>query len=130
MGKNFDTIEKNTFGSEYLAEGYGYCRKYDEIVFVGTCTDICVISNVLTYKAFHPETPLVVYADLCAGLTKEKHEAALEVMRSCQVNVLNYKDRDNHQEEEVQDFQVVFFLFLLVLFFLNSYLYFLLFLIY
>ena len=91
VGKNFDTIEKNTFGSEYLAEGYGYCRKYDEIVFVGTCTDICVISNVLTYKAFHPETPLVVYADLCAGLTKEKHEAALEVMRSCQVNVLNYK---------------------------------------
>lgn len=30
-----------------------------------------------------------VYVDAgcCAGVTPEKHEAALEVMRSCQVNV-------------------------------------------
>lgn len=92
VGRDFDTIEKKTFGSEYLAEGYGFCRKYDEVVFVGTCTDICVISNVLTYKAFHPETPLVVYADLCAGLTPEKHEAALNVMQSCQVDIRYYTE--------------------------------------
>ena len=92
VGKDFDTIEKKTFGSEYLADGYGFCRKYDEVVFVGTCTDICVISNVLTYKAFHPEIPLVVYADLCAGLTPEKHEAALNVMQSCQVDIRYYTE--------------------------------------
>ena len=91
VGKDFDTIEKKTFGSEYLADGYGFCR-YDEVVFVGTCTDICVISNVLTYKTFHPETSLVGYADLCAGLTPEKHEAALKVMESCQVDIRYYTE--------------------------------------
>lgn len=92
VGKDFDTIEKKTFGSEYLAGGYGFCREYDEVVFVGTCTDICVISNVLAYKASHPETPLAVYADLCAGLTPEKHEAALKVMESCQVDIRYYTE--------------------------------------
>ena len=92
VGKNFDTVEKETFGSSYLAKSYAFAPDYDEVVFVGTCTDICVISNVLTYKAFHPEIPLVVYADLCAGLTPEKHEAALEVMKSCQVDIRYYTE--------------------------------------
>lgn len=59
----------------------------DEIVLVGTCTDICVVSNALGLKAEFPEVPIKVIGKLCAGLTEEKHEAALEVMRSCQVEV-------------------------------------------
>ena len=58
------------------------------VEFVGTCTDICVVSNVLGLKEHFPEVDIIVHQNLCAGLTKEKHEAALEVMRSCQVQVI------------------------------------------
>ena len=59
-----------------------------ELHFVGTCTDICVVSNVLGLKEYFPETDFIVHADMCAGLTVEKHNAALEVMRSCQCIVM------------------------------------------
>ena len=77
-------IRKGTFGYTYWDD---YLSSYDEIYICGTCTDICVISNVLIIKALFPEKKIVVLKDLCAGLTPEKHEAALEVMRSCQVDV-------------------------------------------
>ena len=38
-------------------------------------------------KALLPEVDIVVNSELCAGVTSEKHEAALEVMRSCQIEV-------------------------------------------
>ena len=61
-----------------------------EIEFVGFCTDICVISNVLIMKALtHDFADITVDASCCAGVTKEKHDAAIEVMRSCQINIIN-----------------------------------------
>ncbi len=81
------SILKPTFGFNAW-EDYFDSDTFDEIVLVGTCTDICVISNALAIKAACPETLVTVIADLCAGLSPEKHEAALEVMRSCQVNVI------------------------------------------
>lgn len=59
-----------------------------EIEFCGVCTDICVISNVLMTKAAFWNTPIVVDASCCAGVTLEKHAAALEVMKSCQIDVI------------------------------------------
>lgn len=59
-----------------------------EIEFCGVCTDICVISNVLMTKAAFWNTPIVVDASCCAGVTPEKHAAALEVMKSCQIDVI------------------------------------------
>lgn len=60
----------------------------DEIYLCGTCTDICVVSVALNLKARFPEAKMYCIADLCAGLTPEKHAAALEVMRSCQIEVI------------------------------------------
>lgn len=77
-------LEKETFG---FANWDKYLSDYDEIYICGTCTDICVISNALIIKAFFPGKKIVVLKDLCAGLTPEKHEAALEVMRSCQIDI-------------------------------------------
>ena len=57
------------------------------VEFVGLCTDICVVSNVLAAKAWLPETPILVDAGCCAGVTPEAHEAALATMKSCQVQV-------------------------------------------
>ena len=92
-------IEKNTFGSEELAEVLGEWYYYDtplgedfEVIFCGVCTDICVISNILVTKACCPEIPITVDASCCAGVTPEKHKAALEVMRSCQINVINEEE--------------------------------------
>ena len=79
---------------------FGYAHKLAELItddlntyptsieVVGTCTDICVVSNVLGLKEYFPEVPIKVHSNMCAGLTKEKHEAALEVMRSCQIEVI------------------------------------------
>lgn len=82
---------KDTFGCIDLIEYINLHRggaPFDEIVFVGLCTDICVVSNALLYKAFYPESRVVVDSSCCAGVTPEKHEAALEVMRSCQIEVI------------------------------------------
>ena len=60
----------------------------ESIELVGVCTDICVVSNALILKACFPEIPIYVDASCCAGTTPEKHKAALEVMKSCQINVI------------------------------------------
>ena len=79
-------------GSEIVDKpsfGYTGWNKYsfEQVELIGLCTDICVISNALIIKAFFPEISVSVDAGCCAGVTPEKHEAALETMRSCQVEV-------------------------------------------
>lgn len=83
------SVDKPTFG--YRDWFDVRLNNYDAFAVVGTCTDICVVSNVLALKAAYPSKPITVYSNLCAGLTSEKHEAALEVMRSCQVDVEEWK---------------------------------------
>lgn len=78
---------KPTFGSIELAEWIKE-NEYTEVELVGVCTDICVISNAFVIKALNPEVKIIVDAACCAGLTPEKHKAALDVMQSCQVNVI------------------------------------------
>ena len=81
--------EKPTFGSIALAEDLKALSDKEEIELelIGLCTDICVISNALLLKAFMPEVTIAVDASCCAGVTPEKHQAALETMRSCQIHV-------------------------------------------
>ena len=54
---------------------------------MGLCTDICVISNALLIKAYLPEVNISVDPKCCAGVTPEKHAAAIETMRSCQIQI-------------------------------------------
>lgn len=86
-------VEKPTFGScelmNYLSDFLNNddCE-VDTIEFVGLCTDICVVSNVLMAKArFYDECEIAVDSSCCAGVTPESHEAALQTMRMCQINV-------------------------------------------
>ena len=64
-------------------------EKVDEIVLIGLCTDICVISNAMIAKAALYESKITVDAAACAGVTPESHERALEAMKMCQINVIN-----------------------------------------
>ena len=84
-----EASDKLTFGSKDLVEVLKQEEKIEEITFVGLCTDICVISNVMVVKAFYPEIPLVVDAKGCAGVTVQSHLNALEAMKMCQVKVIN-----------------------------------------
>ena len=59
------------------------------IELCGLCSDICVISNALIMRALFPDSDITVDASCCAGVTPEKHKAALEVMKSCQIEVIN-----------------------------------------
>ena len=54
---------------------------------MGLCTDICVVSNALLLKAFMPAVRISVDSACCAGVTPALHEAALETMKSCQIDV-------------------------------------------
>lgn len=73
--------------------GYPYWKNVisiiDEIEIVGFVTDICVVSNALALRMFYPNAKITVDASCCAGVTSEKHLAALEVMKSCQIEVIN-----------------------------------------
>ncbi|MBO5969824.1 MAG: cysteine hydrolase [Clostridia bacterium] len=92
-------IDKPTFGWPFWThtespyendsdETYFY-RDLEEIELVGVCTDICVASNALILKAMYPWAEITVDASCCAGVTPETHKAALTVMKSCQINVIN-----------------------------------------
>lgn len=94
-------IDKPTFGSVPMYDGTANVvdrvkRVMEEkdancvnITILGLDTDICVLSNALILKAFFYDcAEITVDSSCCAGVTPEKHEAALEVMRSCQINVI------------------------------------------
>lgn len=85
-------VLKPTFGSFDLIDRVVAFRnafnEEAEIEFCGFCTDVCVVSNALLLRAAMPNARITVNSELCAGTTKENHEAALAVMRSCQIDVI------------------------------------------
>lgn len=85
--KEYTVIEKPTFGSSALVQMLTAYQP-EEITLVGLCTDICVISNALLLRSAMYNTPIRVISKACAGVTVDKHLAALEVMKSCQIDVL------------------------------------------
>ena len=82
-------IDKETFGARDLVKVLGEEEKLDSVTFLGLCTDICVISNVMLVKAFFPEVPVTVDAAGCAGVTPRSHATALDAMEAVQVKVIN-----------------------------------------
>ena len=86
-----EVVDKPTFGSRILAEKLVEMNReeaIESITLIGLCTDICVISNAFVIKAFLPETPIIVDAACCAGVTPKSHERALEAMKVCQIAVV------------------------------------------
>lgn len=82
------TLMKSTFGAMDLQ--HILLLRYSPIIeIVGVCTDICVVSNALLLRTICPEADIIVDASCCAGTTPERHKAALEVMKSCHIDVIN-----------------------------------------
>lgn len=88
--RGFIAVEKPTFGSlilPQLIEDNAAGEDF-EITLIGLCTDICVVSNALLLKARFHEKQIMVDSTCCAGVTPEKHQAALEVMQSCHITII------------------------------------------
>ncbi|AOR23503.1 cysteine hydrolase family protein [Clostridium taeniosporum] len=89
---------KNTF--HYNKEAFGIAPKdmirlseeigldIDEIEFVGVVSNICVISNVVTFQAQYVNSQFIVDGSLCASFDEKLHEEALDVIESLQVKVI------------------------------------------
>lgn len=86
-----EPIDKPTFGSVELGQRLKADQEsgdpVESITLVGLCTDICVISNALLFKAYLPEVPVIVDQACCAGVTPESHAQALGAMKMCQIEV-------------------------------------------
>ena len=96
-------FEKGSFGSLSLAETletFYWAGLIDCAIFVGFCSDICVISNILMAKTYVPNLPIIVIEDGCAGVTPELHQAALKIMNSCQVEIVKSKNFLNNISDE------------------------------
>ena len=97
--KDAVVIDKETFGSVklineirsmYNVNGYNINNKEHtdlEFHICGTCTDICVVSNAILLKTAFPEFKIVVHKKACAGTDWKSHNAALDIMQKCQIEI-------------------------------------------
>jgi len=81
-------FDKITFGSVELGD-YVQRRNFDEVELCGLDSDICIISNALFIKTLCPEIKITVDASCTAGTSIEANKAALLVMKSCQIKIIN-----------------------------------------
>lgn len=84
---------KNAFGAYDLITSFSDCfYTVDSVEVAGLCTDICVISNTLgidiALRRSGSAAPIIVNSKLCAGTTPENHKSALDVMRSCLIDII------------------------------------------
>lgn len=84
-------VVKSTFGSfaikEAIIDNLKPCDDF-EIHICGLLTDICVISNALILKNQFPNVEIYIHKDCCAGSSIDKHNAALAIADSCQINII------------------------------------------
>ena len=87
-----EPVDKPTFGStslsDYLRENHCRFMKDVEIEIVGVCTDICVIANAMLIKAVLPDSKICVNSALCAGVTPQSHQTALDAMKACHIEII------------------------------------------
>lgn len=91
-----NSIFKKTFGSFDLLEViqdtfYEFEGKCKEIELYGLVLDICVITNALLLKTMFPDIEVTVDVSCCAATSEENYKSAINVLKSCQVNVINEK---------------------------------------
>ncbi|HDK7314162.1 TPA: cysteine hydrolase [Clostridium botulinum] len=93
--KNYgDHFMKNTFSIEQNIIKIAKNLDIEEIELVGVATNICVISNAITFQTIFPNTKITVDASCCASFNDDLHEKALDIMEGLQMNIIN-RDRED-----------------------------------
>lgn len=90
IGENDGSFIKPTFGSVEMMNSMMLeddCEPIDIIIMCGYDTDICGISNALMLRAGLPNTRIVWLSYASAATCPEHQDAALAVMRSCEIEV-------------------------------------------
>lgn len=82
-------LNKDTFSYDFWEDEDLELDKCEEIYICGFVSSICVIANALALKTAYPEIPIKFVSYASAGLTPENHKAAIEVMRSCQIEIID-----------------------------------------
>lgn len=118
QGNYIGFVKKNTFGSLDLPEiikKYITTNKNVEVEFtnlqgpkngepeftiIGLDTDICVISNALILRAAFPNSKITIDSSCCAGTSTTNHRAALNVAKSCQIDIFNGYGKQSTDEDE------------------------------
>jgi len=80
-------IDKYTFGFNNWAN---YLDDVQNIILVGLCTDICVISNALILRALYPNKSIFIDESATAGVSVDSKNAALATARACQIDVKTF----------------------------------------
>ena len=84
-GKFINCIENDTLAYT----GWNYVIKDPtEIEVVGVYTDRFVIANVMQLKTLFPKANIVVKKNCCLGSNDTLNNQALQVMKSCQIEVI------------------------------------------
>lgn len=84
-------IEKHTFGvaPEVLTSIMFDYDNVEAVEFAGLVTNMCVVSNVVTFQAKYPNAQMIVHANLVDSFDKELHNKTLDVLRGMQVEVID-----------------------------------------
>lgn len=89
MGSSPLIQTKKSFGFTSWKDLIGPIVQEDTVIeIVGLCTDICVVSNALIIRSTFPFNKVIVDSACCGGTSKEAHDAALTVMKSCFIEVI------------------------------------------
>lgn len=86
-------VNKYTFGYMGWTQVISYIEDVmhthiDSIEICGLCTNICVVSNAIILRACYPGMKITVDSSCCAGTSVDNHEAALKVMKSQQIDII------------------------------------------
>ncbi len=88
--ENVHLLNKPTFGSNKIcAKVQEICGgEPSEITICGVVTDICVISNAIILHSNFLNSKITLKSNLCAAVTQEGHNRALDVLRGMGYNVV------------------------------------------
>lgn len=80
-------IEKSTFVAFSLVS-FIEKNNFNQIEFVGVCTDICVLENALLLANTLPNLSIAVHKNLTAGTTVQKHKLAIQTLKEHGIHII------------------------------------------
>lgn len=93
--KNYgDHIKKESFSIDSKILNWLDEDLVDSIEIIGIVTNLCVISNAITFQTLFKNKEITIDASCCASFDDNLHEKALDVMQGLQMNIINRNKGD------------------------------------
>lgn len=86
---NVFLVEKSCFGSDMLASRVKETAGAPDLIqLCGVVTNMCVISNAVLLQSAFEDAKIEILEPLCASFDEALHRAAIDVMRSLQMEII------------------------------------------